>query len=924
MNSLLSVELEYLLEDALNSSNNFNSRIKTLDLIGSLLDKASIEDIYLSLNTPLPMNAEKLSTRELESIRKIYEFGRVISRLNNILQKEQTESYNEFLFQKRNLDLLIEDCAVKIRALQAYLSSSSRVLSLVGNVKTNWLSFTNVVDSSFNGMLLPIESTRKLNAESITVIETPNGVVGDPENIERLIDNSKLESLSDGKLTTVLSFSNAGKEDCSGFLLFKFSRPEIVNCIDITLSEEAFENVVILKAIRYGLTEQALTRVEIEKEIKGNAKVVLNPVEAKYIEVEISSKGFGLIRTAGSVSKKRAIFSIKDMSLYSIKFLNEGNAISKELPVSLPAELFLRGSKESFFEKTNLDAFNVRFYLKNLDTWTAVNFLEDNVNDFVELNQSNTSLKLEIEKAKDFSLLANLSGEPEKNAIEIAIRDPYISEPNSFRLGSQAELAGVVQSINAEYNDLLVRISDSYTFGEYRIFRLPYEELPHLEGRIRVFFNGVEYFESPNPSPSEREYSLSSRGSQIVLFVLNDTDVTSSITNSSAEIMLVKEKVQAELKEDYVILKPYFPIVPIKESTRVSQLSDPLRATYLIRAGQSTVRLRTRNVKPGSIRVTPVDGSIEEDVYIERPYFPGQVYEGNQLAIDYKVGNFYFTRPLLVDCFLAYEYQPEEEIANIEMLLSSRGIVEALQMPLESLRVTDYRESLLDVVAFNSRALQSGSVIKGTVSIEYPDTDLKFIEIAYIDGYTEFQSRTRTTISLERQPYLGSKYRLSLGLEFNPANRIYVSSSRYPGGYERNTTSEASLTDGQFYYDEGNASIYIKTSFTEGEVFSVTGTLKSLDNLIYYSVNYREGELFFGDVFPSLGFVNYKCSNLYLQYEAGSYVDSRLNSDTVVVGLGNLKQDREVYITYNPRKESNLQKLKDYYSPVLKEVVLGF
>jgi hypothetical protein len=920
MELFLIKELSFLIESLLNSSSTLENKSRILSLVNMKIDEIESQEIFYRLNLYKPENASKFSTGEISTLETLSAYARQLITLSNGLSREVTESYNQYLYEKESILKLTRDSETKIRALEAYRDQVNTLINLV-NSKTDWLVGQLNVDDAFNGITLPIVRTEVVTPKTIVPFQINGSSFGFPYDVNFYIDSNEIRSIVDSNPNTFFSFSKVRTRNCEGGFEFLFTRPEIINAVEVDLVSDGFGNEVSLVSIEVRRPSGLKEVINYNRVITGRKVIVINPIEVISVRLMFKSSGSKEVVTPTGLTATQASFSIKEARLIRFTFGTEGSLKSRNLNAA-NSTLFIN---KLDIEETNQEAFTSQVIV-NSEPPKKLDALSGDRDDFVNTGAVSPDLVLTLTRKNSFQFLTNLTGKETPSNISYSTQTPTGSSPEIVFLNEGAEWGrvGACQLTGLEFNnELRSPFASSFTdaTNTYKYFEILDYSLEELVGNIKVYSLGRELYPGINELPLSREYCILSGASpQIVVNVADLPD------DSNLYVSFERKQLYCSYSGDGLVINLNEPIFPDVETVKVFNKLSPV--VYSERNFSSSdrnfIRLDKKNIVPGTMNLFDLTTSTPME-YQEVEFLPGDLLENDKIYMNYKDGVIYFNYRPPRDLLCRYQYQELREVEGVKLVSSTRDLVEGLYLPSESVQITSTREAITPN-AQGIQKLKKGQVIKGSVTIEQPDSSLRFNEFPYRDGWGEFRDNNKVKVTVTNIAAVAAniwrcKFNVNgvidASVPIEPESELLMREVPYA------VAGISLLGMGEYMVDFGSKQIYFYSEPTP-DVFDVSVSFEDSSNNVNWSCDYKNGVLYFNAPTVLSGFLNYQACELEVGYKQARPVKiNRRTNDFIELNHAGIDQDRDLIIVKVIQEKEKLEKLISYYSPVIKSLVIG-
>lgn len=929
MSNLKDKELSFLLSEALlntglSPSNEEKGYLSEIVRKG----KKDIVDLYI------PKNAAKYSSLEFEKgLDRISKYSGVLEEYSNSLTSEQASIFNQIQYQKEKLNELSSTAIEKLSALKIYSGRANRRFTFLGTNPEEWSNEGNNslrlrVSRGSNGATLPIDSSVQVKIESIGLGTLSNGVLGDPDNLDRLSTNDTLSAVLDQSPYRYCEYTRRGAEGVSVELVVSLARSEIINCIELDVVEYAFQASPSIKKILY--SDQGQWKIWAEnEEIKDIKTLYLNPVKAKNIRIILESKGSESIRVGENTFDQRSIIGIQSLSVYSIRFKGEGRIISKSREASATItlnEIRTGNGVKLYKEKVSC--------LLPGGEWGSLNKIENEVDDIRKVEE--VKLMLEIERDPALFLLNHSSIDEEV----------FVSEYETFK------------STDANPNILVLNtelLSEEGIFiGEEKVGSIGFDEWP-LERLSTQAIEEDVYFKLPSINVSESSrltvevngrplsYSDRNESNTFTLGTLREKTVIKirDISPSSTVKAYISPEVLNLTKRggEYIgVLENV--ACPIKERLRVEYLSDVKdMQVEVIQPGSKTYRLNLKNITSLSVSKKEegflIDSGLTSVTGVSHDPFAG--LELGQYYLNRKDGIIYFYEKVEEPLYLTYTYQELKVERNFSIKETSSNIpigVGIKEEDLKAIKVEEvisstepnkasigFSENLLGFTyspLLKKAVLSNQGILEGSISLE--GWEGEFVEVPYFDGVQEFNNgKFGKSKLVESERSSDVSY-------FDITNPHLINSEMgvYPENQEIFLKEvEVLVNNGDWTYNKETGIIALKIENAVTQDVTIGYFFQDYEEeRNAYSIDYRNGVIYFSKDIQEGSTLKYEVAPYRLSYYPMNPIE-KYNRDKEIVKVQEslLNTGRRVFVFYKTRSSNqNIKELTSYYSPVIKSL----
>lgn len=917
-----------LLESYSNFSEDKNKiRQKVLDL------EAYKEDLTTKENS-ISRNSQ-LTTEEFVFLKEQIDFSQTEIMVKKDLLKRKINSYNSEIDSKH---LMVQGKLKELRSKISVLKGKKTTQKFL--IKEEFLNSFNLnyfrtnksnlnVNSESEVLTLPLVEENKIKIGKIFISNESNCIPGNYTTGK----NKFIYSIVDENQDTVFEAFKEGEGPLILDITLTFKRESVVNEFNIGQLNSKGSSSIEVDDIYYSdannrtfalkqLIDTDYQKLDVlSSSNKQDLKITHLPVKAVQAKVVLKVKEYSTI-------ENNSVFflGLKSIMFKSLKYRSSGEISSNTFNVP-----------ENYFELSYEDK---TFPRKKLTFNTEMQVSVDNGGVYEKVDENNLLLTSGRQKqlVYKYKLEKNLNA---INKINELIDDNYFVDieaestvinksisPSKYRLPFETTLRDslrVVQSKILSRADSLsrrVKIGTIKNKGE-NAFVLETNLNSYDVNEINIYVNkNLCTFESEALS-LDKTWSLGSDGKTIKVFI----EETQPILEVSMLIKPLLPVIEKKPEGYYVRVKEKFDFD--KNSLRVTcvtglsdfkeEILSPGKKKYFLEEtylDSNSLKMEVHNgedwLETTDLTINTLDGiiakdtNLEEEVRVNYKYYKTKVLEAKQYEVwvkDNEVNGLYI--------------YPEH--ISFEEKVDALGAENTSRYYLFDGTYSAARENVNSAKAF---VLSSTNIIKGTLSISESLFDEDFIEVDYIDGFSEF-------LNIEKM-----QKDLVPNLEKNSLGEVQFSLQEIP-------------------YTEGVFGNEVKAFRGDGTPVGVRvvgriATLTLNDNDVFskdyylkyyyqvealstekYSVNYLEGILHTSkDVNPEDVTVNYKIGRLGLEY----YIYNEIKNFEVDYENSNIAIRTEEFFEINnnlkflafKNKESiSLEGLEDYFSPIVYNLQIG-
>jgi hypothetical protein len=883
--------------------------------------------------------------------------------------------------QKESALNLWDDVFVKFAIAEKFNNFDQIDFSMVSGNKLN-------LEVDQGVLTLPIVEQNKINIKSVKIL-SGNGNSGNSD-IEVDYSSNSLNNLIDGKLNSWFEYEKLDNGPVELKLFIELEKEDIVNYIELYpyFIDGSFEieDIEFSGNARDYQSVKNLTVVENDsfytpKEVSGGNKWNINflPIKCKNIVFTFSSNFTNYIKASGVNGineRKRFFIGLREIVFKKIKYANQGSINSSNLKLidtvytgdvkykSIPE------NKNLYNIKIDISTDGGRKWSENKDT-----FIVEDEKDFV--------YKLFINR-NDESFRNSISYLEKVDNSTISIKKKMCSKkisPNILNINEKIleEDIFVFQETGIKLTD---NIQKALTIHSYR--RAKKQELISMNRFINTFkvnlpINLIDYNLYPNDikivvndtvfeetrekedlNEDENTYFLSEGLDSIYL----SKDRVER--NSKIKLFLKPEELSFFKKEKrfYCRFKNYFN--PTKSSIKIESL-ESIKRKHIERINKSKkiIRLSKEGIDPASIKFTSSNSQLNFS----------SVSKKSDVRISGQTVSYYFNEEksiLFLPIFnvesgikIEYECNPLKSLNNDEYQIwlekgevkgiyiddenfVSEDIEEELSLTFNPLRLFSLKERKFiqrsDLFSNNRRnfTLSNKNIVGGTVRLspgvfgKPEDYEVSPVEVAFIDGETEFLNLKKITNEKTNSIYSGSSGLISFTLSAGELFYSKIEPSFSGNEFLSKQNSLSNLNNLGDYYISPLGVVTLKLdpdTYSTADINIEYYYAENKKGLIYsFSVDYVEGILYLSENLSTSEYsktVKYKTSTYAASYEIVDKIkDFKYNSKTkkIEVEADALNEkSNTLSVAYLVKDvDISLEEVKDYFTPFIDRLDFRF
>lgn len=775
---------------------------------------------------------------------------------------------------------------------------------------------------------LPIKRKTIRKVQNLIISNDSNGVPGNYLSG----GNKMIYSIVDDNPNTYFEFFKLNEGPVKLVLNARFSKKDVTNHIEIKRSFTSGASTFVIKDVIFNdLGNKTLKSLVGEKSKEFQASASSNgtvsiyhlPVECSSISVILESSEY----TTTAKGLKLFSIGIEKIIFSKIEYENEGEFSSSRIVtpeglygMSASSEVFPEKSlsyeevlsvssnngakreKLDFFENKTKDLLltqnqnfiNYIYSLKRNDNLSIDlnNLLEEKL--FVKTNSYLTAINRKVSPVNYF-----LKSEGINNSLKVV-------QPNAFNRSEEKEKAIKIGTIS---NTGINKIEIPFSLKSFKI----------EEEDIILFGNNFELEQIELDVDEDPEDVLIADTS----YCINYEDNSIIIMLSADKKMTVKMLLKPNICE--VILKNEGYYIEVKESFEYDKKSISIYCTITDNTEYESI------IPKGSKRYFFPKGNLSQ-VTLERETENGWILE-EESNNTYKVKSKKAGIISLYDKENQYRVKyKRNKVKKIDEsgfeIWAKDGQIKGLYVYPEEVSFNDNTSSINENV--KKHLVENQNIIKGSLKFKAQPVNRPYKEVEFIDGYSEFLNikkmkkdfvpkiewfENEIIFTLEKTPYLEGSYLNSIKLY----NKF---------GEELNSELlNASNTESNVIY-KLNRPEEDTSEYSEGYYLEYYYLGETLDEIYKYSVNYKDGIIYFSEVTETKSIISYKYGNLKAEYNIYHEIKNfkfDKKTKTVLVNTEEFSSgnNRIKFLWHELENESSIEGLEKYYSPIVYSLKLG-
>ena len=480
---------------------------------------------------------------------------------------------------------------------------------------------------------------------------------------------------------------------------------------------------------------------------------------------------------------------------------------------------------------------------------------------------------------------------------------------------------------------------------------------------LRVFVNGEEWTRTGDLSvagPTDKVWEYFTRGNltnntDSVLEFGDGVEGASPVQGALIEIMFTDERLYPVSKQAHTsdIL---FPTGNDKSSITVYRRGAVLQNTVEVSKETNIHRLSNRNIVIDTDR--PITFTNDDGVFTNRIAFrnglaspSGELLADGDWSIDIEKGIIYsFKRTDTTPGVVTYYYQDQEELSNTQWDWGDDNPVHHSVTIKNEGWVPNKVTGFLALSGIKKISLRDLAVVEGTLqfipSVAFISSNNPFIqEVPFIDGTSELSTVIKTEQVIPTLTPISSVASFTTNVPVIADVKFAVSFTNL----DLFTTEVGSLiavnSAGEYYVDRSTGIISVYTTAAVTDAGSVSFYTSDPANIPVgaFSVDYKNGEIYLQRALPSDVVISYQYADYFIKYNIARVVpdtdwtldavnktvliksnETNLRSRIPNIAGTNLIRPATYQVNYKyiASTRKNIQDLKSFFSPVLKDYAL--
>jgi hypothetical protein len=764
-------------------------------------------------------------------------------------------------------------------------------------------------------MTLPITDRAKSLIKNVTLLTGSNGVPGDVftgenkliqrmlENSERIFQYTKLDS---GPLKLVLEFELFSQSPINEIIIKRnsqFANNDLA--IDNVYYKDSNENKVsLLKLIN---TDKQTLKCNSYRQDEG-INILHLPAKAKRIELHLSSNEY-------VIKNNRRLYSIdiKNIEFASNKFASQGKIYFKEQ--AIPGELSAYSvnlsesihpaasdiSKEiikkiKFDNSGYQDCSNSKLILDEEKESYAIYYELKRTNNLSNIITKEDNKKIVTTQATQKRFSRSFS--PNQFSLEYNESGLKVYQPKVYSRTKNIRNATNIGTVNQGLNKIILPINLNDAGIDFR--------------NLEIYIRGVEVFQYTTRADlladeNKTACHVSPGGESVLVYSL----LTSS-TPVKAKLKLVDHKIVNEDNSIFIEIEQDFD--PTKQNIKITHKDTTESSTdaqYPLPndSGKNYFLLTVPNIDLNSIQITFVkDGTLIEPSRYQVEEVGGSIHIVEVVLGVFEVGERYT---------INYTFTPEidDDFKDFEFWIDETEKIKGLHISKDYIALSEKTDSI--PAGRTLMNLSLNSLIKNSLSFvtePFGETTL-LEEVDYWNGSYEFlnlnliekeilpsiQSSNGTVrFTTHKIPYVQDGFKIKVyknGAPIIPDCAYNISDGRI---VELSITDETSLGYSiQYFYQ------------------------KEISEAKRYSVDYKNGRVFFSEATTSASEVNFKYIDIDIEYNIIKYInDFSAENDEIEMGVEEFTEANELvkFLWFEANDSFNIEDLEEYYSPIIYDI----
>lgn len=802
---------------------------------------------------------------------------------------------------------------------------------------------------------LPVKQQTKISAAAVVIGRRSNGVPGNSDvGVSHLTADPRNLLKPNG---LCFEYERLDSGPCELELVFQFDKEEVVNQIEIGLTEGSSAPFDIVDAIfikssgrGYRLSQMLASDTPDDffsvKNVSsgGKWKVTFLPVPAKTVTLIFRQTNSSVISAAsvnlGTSNRHRYAISLSEINFYRNEYMQQGGINSKE--IALLGSLYAVTGQVSVYPKTKtFYDLSLGFSGDGGQTWSLLG--SDTT--LMDGTEDSCIWKLLVQNTEPFKLETVFQDNRIYNVQSLSRTVSNRVSPVSFRLPEKPDS----NSAFAMYK--LAHCSDDIHKAQFlatgkaieSLIPLPFDidEIGIKTNELHVYVNRREWTEIVDPAALALGNYMFSADHRSLIFSKDLPD------KGSVSIAIAEERCLFINRSDGYYLYPKNLFDP--ESCLLTHTPSTFKhRSKVLPRGLTRVVLDHTEIDPGSFTIVSTNGTVYNSVasraalaaagdYYLDP-INGILYLFQAIATDIPRCSFrYASRTSLGnDSYnVIYEELVPSAICIKKDALAVHEITDTVGWGLAgriNLTTGEYA-ARTDLVPGAARAMTlsydyiiKDSMICGSDLMGYTGSANKPTEVEFIDGYTEFLG----LISVESEETVAiisggiSHFTLAAGaLWYSPMDVVFSDTTVFVTP----RTSYAGIVNfGDYYIDPSTGDVYVMNDIPAG--IRMTYYYRDIEWAASnrFSVDYENGILYTSEDMVQGAEIKYKAASYKLAYNLCKQIDSKYNSSSQSVQINTeaLAQSSPVKVFWRKEEERENVELSNYFSPIISSLKFRF
>lgn len=864
----------------------------------------------------------------------------------------ELNKFKEFEIAKLNsLDKLKNLVAQKINTLNIHDNKYKYIYKSVF-IDSTYIDSSSSATVDYYAML-PIKEKKEIIPLSFSV---GNGSIGSFGSFDK--DYPSTTNLNDLLNNIEIQWESI-TNTCLLNLEVSFSIPQIVNEINLSIgSISDIENVGLISIKAIENSNYKVIYNEEKNLIIGNNSIKFYPIKTSRIIITLNQSQSYL--TKSNIYRK--VIALSGINFYQNKY--DSKCTLKSLPIEIYSSVFtclpfinIKPTNNNLFTITGSYSLDDKKSFSNIfDIHNNLNISSIYYDLVIERNDNAFSYNSSLDQLKNIYTI-NTQTElisPYRSPTNIALNKKSINnnivcyKPNVMAVGGDFKLFPIGNGTGVELNILL---NKSITEEEAENATLK------VNGQKWTYVNDLTA-----ETAEAKVWSLNKEDYQTIVFGDN-TNGLSPASGATITFSLDLEILKFEEFDGGYLAKVDNLFDPDKDQIKLISVSeDKLNGKFIFPKNARVIKLPYSNLVEGSLSFTEktssgmaygtklftteetfVDGTSELSAVGDYSinYRNGYVYCYQNIQQDNNVTcsfSFYPTKNIEQNQFdIYFEDKPKGIFFNSNNLPTRTYTDYVVSTPSKVSTLNPYGLSVsADDAAMDGDYqfnLSRKGIIKNSLNCYnlFSDTSIVPQEVEYIDGYSEFLNLIKVTQeTIASFSGAGIKtFTLFGGEQFYSPLGISFSDTSY---FASEKTSSGALSVAGDYYintSTGTVSVYTSNGLPGTITCSYYYKGNNHDPTNLYSVNYKKGIIHSLTPWVDGGYVQYKTTNIYIAYsiiELLPKVSLEAKSNILSIKSDGFYNKIDLVKIAYPCEDlsSNIEELKNYYSPLIENIEFRF